>query len=54
MFESGLRTFAPSHHRNINLHQLTDVDTATAAAIPRFDNVCTHTKPLKGYKAEIV
>lgn len=21
---------------------------------PRFDNVCTHTKPLKGYKAEIV
>ncbi|MEJ2973544.1 hypothetical protein WDK08_23610, partial [Escherichia coli] len=26
----------------------------TAAAISRFDNVCTHTKPLKGYKAEIV
>ncbi len=22
--------------------------------VPRFDNVCTHTKPLKGYKAEIV
>ncbi|EFO2617252.1 hypothetical protein B6P60_22300 [Escherichia coli] len=23
MFESGLRTFAPSHHRNINRHQRT-------------------------------
>lgn len=80
MFESGLRTFAPSHHRNINrrqrtsffvpeiqysqgfpcfftqpkstrfnLHQLTDA--GTTAGISRFDNICTHTEPLKGYSS---
>ena len=30
-----------------NLHQLTDV--GTTAGISRFDIVCTHTEPLKGY-----
>lgn len=65
-FESGLRTINRRQQTSFfvpeisvtqgfryfsNLHQLTDAGTATAAGISRLDNVCTHTKPLKGYSS---
>ena len=64
MFESGLRTINRRQQTSFfvpeisvtqgfryfsNLHQLTDA--GTTAGISRFDNVCTHTEPLKGYSS---
>lgn len=43
------RFFTQPKSTRFNLHQLTDA--GTTAGISRFDNVCTHTEPLKGYSS---
>lgn len=44
-----LAFFTQPKSTRFNLHQLTDA--GTTAGISRFDNVCTHTEPLKGYSS---